>query len=236
MTELQEVGDTLMPYEDMLKAGMHFGRKKTVFHPAMGKFVYTVRDGICIIDLLATQSKLKEAIAYLQEAVDKGGLILCVASTKQSEDAVKALADALGMPYVLNRWVGGSLTNFKVINARVRKLEDMERAKAAGELEKYTKKERLMFDREMEKMRVRFEGLKKLTRIPDVMFVSSVKEGQLPIAEARATGVKIVGIVNTDADPGTIDRAVPANDRSKMSLDLLLNVITTSLKPRNPAL
>jgi small subunit ribosomal protein S2 len=206
--------DILIPYDDMLKAGMHFGRKKTVFHPAMEQYMFSVRDGMCIIDLLKTQEQLKATVTFLQQQIAEGKLILFVALTKQSLDGVKELADALGMPFVLDRWLGGTLTNFKIINARVKKLEEMEKQKASGELEaKYTKKERLMFDRELAKMTVSFSGLKKLTRLPDVLFVASVKEGKLPISEARAMGVKIAGIVNTDANPKTIDMAIPANER-----------------------
>ncbi len=220
----------LIPYDDMLRAGMHFGRKRTVFHPAMKPYVFTVRDDICIIDLLKTQEYLASAAAYLKQQLTEGKLVLFVALTKQSRDGIKELADALNMPYVLDRWLGGTLTNFKVLNARVKKLDDMERQKASGELEtKYTKKERLMLDRELAKMKVSFEGLKKLTRIPDVVFVASVKEGALPIAEARATGVKIVGIVNTDASPKDIQVAIPANERSKMSVDLILGALKREL-------
>ncbi len=227
---MEHVQDILIPYENMLKAGMHFGRRKTVFNPAMQKYVFTVRDGICIIDLLLTQEKLKGMTEFLKETIAEGKLILFVAPTTQSREATKMLADALNMPYVLDRWIGGTLTNFKVINSRVKKLEEMERAKTAGELEKYTKKERTMFDKEMVKMAFHYNGLKKLTRMPDVVFVSSVKEGKLPVAEARKMGITLAGIVNTDADPKTVQYAIPANDRSKMSVDLILNALADALK------
>lgn len=223
----------LIPYDDMLKAGMHFGRKKTVYHPAMAPFVFSVRDSMCIIDLLKTQEQIKKAAEFLKQQVTEGKLILFVALTKQARDGIVSIADTLGMPYVLDRWLGGTLTNFKVINSRVKKLEDMERQKASGELEtKYTKKERLLFDRELTKMKISFDGLKKLTRIPDVVFVSSAKEGHLPIAEARAVGIKLVGIVNTDADPQSVDIAIPANERSKASVDLILETLKRELSAR----
>ncbi len=227
---MEEITTQLIPYEDMLKAGMHFGRKKTVFNPGMGKYVFTVRDGICIIDLLKTQDQLKEAIDFLKKNVQEGKLVLLVAPTKQSSESVKALALDLGMPYVLDRWLGGTLTNFKVINSRVKHLEEMERQRATGALDKYTKKERLLFDRLLAKMSRNFEGLKKLTRIPDAMFVTSLREGQLPIKEAQAMGVKVVGIANTDANPKTINYVIPANDRSKKSVDLLVERISLELK------
>ncbi len=218
-----------IPYEEMLQAGMHFGRKKTVFNPAMQPYVFTVRDGICIIDLIKTQAQLKNTTEFLKTTIQNGGLVLFVSLTKQSSEGIKKLAQAVNMPYVVDRWLGGTLTNFKVINNRVRALEDMERALKAGEFEKYTKKERLEKTREMAKMGVRFEGLKKLTRMPDVIFVSSLKESALPVREAKKMGVKVVAITNTDSDPNSVNFVVPANDRSKKSVDLIVDALLKEL-------
>ena len=226
--------ETHIPYEDMLKAGMHFGRKKTVFNPRMQPYVYTVRDGICIIDLLKTQAQLGITGEFLKKTMQSGGIILFVALTKQSVDGIKDLAMALGMPYVIDRWLGGTLTNFKVINNRVKKLEEMEKALKAGEMDKYTKKERVMLSKEMAKMTTHFEGLKKLTRMPDVVVVSSLKESALPIHEATKMGVKVVAITNTDSDPNTVNYIVPANDRSKKSVDLILEALKTELRSAAP--
>jgi len=124
-------------YEDMLKAGMHFGRKKTVFSPAMEKYVFTVRSGICIIDLLKTQEQLSNAIEFLKTTLKNNGLVLFVAPTKQSVDSIKDLAFSLGMPFVLERWLGGTLTNFKVINARVKRLEEMQKQQIEVERRQY---------------------------------------------------------------------------------------------------
>lgn len=221
--------NTGISYEEMLKAGTHFGRKKTVFNPGMGKFVFTVRDGICIIDLLKTRTCLQDAVDFLKKSIQDGKLVLFVAPTKQSHDSVKALALAVRMPYVLDRWLGGTLTNFKVIHGRVKRLEEMEAQKASGELEKYTKKERLLFDRELAKMSKNFEGLKLLTKIPDAVFVASFKEGHLSIREALRTHVPVISITNTDANPADIVYPIPANDRSKKSVDLIIDYIRQEL-------
>src|SRR3989338_9337894 len=181
-------------YEDMLRAGMHFGRKKTVFHPAMQQYVFTIRDGICIIDLLKTQAQLKNTLEYMRKLLADCGLILFVGLTKQSVDGTKDIAQALSMPYVVDRWLGGTLSNFKVISGRVKKLEEMEKQKESGEFEKYTKKERTMIGKELDKMKIKFDGLKKLPRVPDAIFVSSLKESALPIREARRLGVKVIAI------------------------------------------
>ena len=133
------------------------------------------------------------------------------------------------MPYVLNRWLGGTLTNFKVLHSRVKRLEEMERQQKAGELDKYTKKERLLFDREMKKMGEKFEGLKKLIKMPDLVFVSSLKESALPAREAKRMKVKVAAISNTDANPGEVDFVIPANDRSKKSVDLIIETIKEDL-------
>jgi len=216
-------------YEDMLKAGMHFGRKKTVFNPKMDKYVFTVKEGICIIDLLKTQIELKNAIEYLKKTIDGGGLILFTALTKQSVDSVKDLAVSLGMPYVVDRWLGGTLTNFKIINGRVKMMEEMEKKQASGEFDKYTKKERLMFEKEINKMQKNFGGLRKLTRIPDIVFVSSLKDSALPVHEAKIAKVPVVAIANTDAEPGDAQFVIPANDRSKKSIDLIVGALKNEL-------
>ncbi len=232
MSESLSEPQLLIPYESMLKAGTHFGRKKTVFNPAMKKYVFTVRDGISIIDLLQTQTELNKALVFLRSVIDRGGIILFVSLTKQSVDGIKDLAEALGMPYVLDRWLGGTLTNFKELNARVKKMEEMERQKAAGELVKYTKKERTVFDKELEKMVKRFGGVRKLTRSPDVMFVASLKEGALPVREAKRSGVKVVSICNTDSNPRDVDFAIPANDKSKKSVDLIIELLKNELQTK----
>ena len=116
---MTESTEALIPYEDMLKAGMHFGRRKTVFNPAMKSYVFSVRDGICIIDLLKTQEKVQEGLEFLKKSLSEGKLILFVAPTKQAQESTRTLAEALDMPFVVERWLGGILTNFKVINGRV---------------------------------------------------------------------------------------------------------------------
>ncbi len=226
---MQTLNDIQISYEDMLKAGMHFGRKKTVFNPKMRPYVYTVRDGICIIDLLKTQAQLKNTTEFLKKTIQNGGLVLFVSLTKQSSEGIKDLAQHIGMPYVIDRWIGGTLTNFKVINNRVKKLEEMEKAHKAGQFDKYTKKERLDMVREMAKMSAHFEGLKKLTRMPDVVVVSSLKESALPVHEAKKMGVKVAAITNTDSDPNSVEYVVPANDRSKKSVDLILEFLKQEL-------
>jgi small subunit ribosomal protein S2 len=227
---MSDTTQSLIPYEDMLKAGMHFGRKRTVFSPRMKDHVYAVRDGICIIDLLKTQESLEQAITFLKDALAvDGGLVLFVAPTKQSQESVKEMAVQLGMPYVDERWIGGTLTNFKVINGRVKRLMDLEDEKARGAWEKYTKKERVVKEKELAKMQQNFDGLKRLTRMPDAIFVSSLREGAIAVHEANKMGVPVVAIGNTDSNPDDVAHVVCANDRSKKSVDLIVHAMQDAL-------
>lgn len=216
-------------YEDMIKAGMHFGRKKTIFHPNMRPFIYTAKDNIYLLDLIKTAAALETSLDYMKKAIAEGKLILFVGITKPSAEPVKATAEALNMPYVVERWLGGTLTNFKVITARVKYLEALEKEQATGGFEKYTKKERLLKEREIESMKKKYDGLRKLTRIPDIVFVSSVKESQLVIREAIIANVKTVGIVNTDSNPKQITHPIPANDNARKSVELILDAIKHGL-------
>lgn len=215
-------------YEDMIKAGMHFGRKKSIFHPNMRPFVFTAKEHIYILDLIKTAESLQRIIDTLKEVIAQGKMVLFVGITKQSAEVVKKTAESLGMPYVIERWLGGTLTNFKVITARVKHLESMEAELAAGGFGKYTKKERILKEREMASLRQKYDGLRKLTKLPDMIFVSSVKESQLPIREARQLNTPTIGIVNTDSDPAQVTHAIPANDNARKSVELILEAITQS--------
>lgn len=226
---MSNVDIQLPAYEDMIKAGMHFGRKKTVFNPNMNPYVYTLKDNIHILDLIKTSSALLGVIDFLKKSIAETKLILFVGLTKQSVESIKNTAEALNMPYVTERWLGGTLTNFKTIISRVKYLEDLEAKQASGGFDKFTKKERSMKDKEIAALKKKFDGIRKLTRVPDIIVVSSLKESQLPVREAKLAGVKIVGIVNTDSDPKQIDYPIPANDNSKKSVELILETIKNAI-------
>lgn len=216
-------------YEDMIKSGMHFGRKKTIFHPNMQPYVYTVKESIYILDLIKTSESLIKAIDAMRDAVTAGKTILFVGITKQSGEGIRSTADALGMPYVAERWLGGTFTNFKIIISRVKHLEQLEKEQASGGFDKYTKKEKLLKEREIISLRQKYDGLRKLNKVPDIVFLSSLKESQLVVREAKISGVSIVGIVNTDSNPKQLDFPIPANDNSKRSVELILNAIKNGL-------
>lgn len=215
-------------YEAMIKAGMHFGRKKTIFHPNMKPFVYAVKEHIYLLDLIRTSESMIKAIDFMKAALNEGKTILFVGVTKPSAEPVMVAAIALGMPYVNERWLGGTLTNYKIIIARVKYLEDLEKEKASGGFEKYTKKEAILKEREMGILKKKYDGLRKLTKLPDIVFVSSLKESQLAIKEAIIMKIPTVGIVNTDSDPKQVTMPIPANDNAKKSVELILEAIKQS--------
>lgn len=212
-------------YDDMIKSGMHFGRKKTIFHPNMRPYIYMVRDQIYLIDLIKTSSSLEKAIEYLKQTIADGKLVLFVGITKQSAEVIKATAESLNMPYVVERWLGGTLTNHKVIISRVKHLEALEAEQASGGFDKYTKKEKLLKEREILALKKKYDGIRKLTRLPDVVFVASLKEGQIPVREAIIAGIHTMGIVNTDSNPKQLTFPIPANDNAKKSVELILEAI-----------
>lgn len=216
-------------YEDMIKSGMHFGRKKTVYHPKMKPFIYTARDNIYLLDLIKTSESLTLAVEYLKKLLGENKLILFIGITKPSIAPIQATAQVLGMPYVVERWLGGTLTNFKVIISRVKYLETLELEQTTGGFEKYTKKERLLKEREILSLRQRYDGLRKLTRLPDVIFVASLKESQLPVREAIILKIPTVGLVNTDSDPSQLTYPIPANDNARKSVELVLEAIKQEL-------
>ncbi len=213
-----------------MKAGMHYGRRRSVFHPGMGPYVHTLKENIYIIDLFKTVEAVQKAVAMIKQALADRKTILFVAPTKQASAGIESLAKSLNMPYVVDRWLGGTLTNFKTIQQRVRHMEQLEHEQKTGGFEKYTKKERVLKDKEIEKLNKKFTGLRNLTSIPDVLFVASVKHGHLSIHEAHLTKVKTIAICNTDSDPKQVDIAIPANDNAKRSIDLLLSMIAKELE------
>lgn len=229
MSEIQWAN--IMPsYDDMLAAGMHYGRKKTVFHPKMERFVYALRESIHIIDLLKTEERLKEACEALKSFKDSGKLILWVASTKQSGVKIEEIAKEFALPYVLNRWLGGTLTNFKTIRSRINYFEQIEeKLKKEQSNPQMIKKERVKLEKQYRDMKERFDGLRSLIRIPEAIFITSLKEGISAAKEAKRLGVKTFAIVNTESDPTSVDYPIPANDNAKGSVELILDTVRKAL-------
>ncbi|KKQ79529.1 MAG: 30S ribosomal protein S2 [Candidatus Moranbacteria bacterium GW2011_GWD2_38_7] len=209
--------------EEMMKAGVHFGHQKARRNPKMDEYIFTTRKGINIIDLQKTQEKIKEALDFIQAVKKSGKNILFVGTKIQAKDLVRELAQATGMPFVSERWLGGTFTNFKVIRGRTRYLVDGEGMLARGEFKKYTKFEQMKKIEELEKMEKRMGGIKNMSDLPGVVFAVSIKEDNLAITEARKMGIPVIAIADTNVDPSVVDFPIPANDDAISSLKLILS-------------
>jgi len=216
--------------QKMLEAGVHFGHKKSNWNPKMSPYVFGLKNNIYVIDLEKTMEKLEKAVNFMKGIKENKGKILFAETRIQSQFLTEQIAKSLNMPYVLSRWIGGLITNFKPIRKRVEYFIDLEKKKAAGELKKYTKKEQQKFDKEIEKLRKRFEGIKELDKLPDAIFVLSVKYQMIVIREARIKNIPVIGFVDTDSDPTLIDYPIPSNEDSLSALKFMLEQIGEALK------
>jgi small subunit ribosomal protein S2 len=218
-----------MSLEEMMKAGVHFGHQKARRNPKMDEYIFTTRKGINIIDLEKTQGKINEALEFIKEIKKSGKSILFVGTKIQTKDLIKDAAMAVSMPYVVERWLGGTFTNFKVIRGRTRYLVDGEDKLAKGEYKKYTKFEQSRKMEELEKMEKRMGGIKNMTELPGAIFASSIKEDALAITEARKMGVPVIAIADTNTDPTKINYPIPANDDAISSLRLILSYVCKAI-------
>lgn len=211
--------------EEMFQRGLHFGHVHSRKHPKMGPFIYGMRNNIDIIDLAETQKCLEKVLEYLKEKKKEKPLILFVGTKISTRKMIKELAKKLKMPYVTERWLGGTLTNFDAIKKRIDFLKDMEEKKKKGEFEKYTKKERLRIDEEIERIERRAGGLRTLERLPDFLFVVDVYKEKLAIEEAKKKNIPIIGLCDTNGDPTSVDYFVPVNDDGVPSLEYVLEKV-----------
>lgn len=215
---------------EMLKAGVHFGHQASRWHPKMGQYIFGKREGINVIDLEKTQKKLEEALDFITDTVSKGGVILFLGTKKQAQAIVKKYAEECGMPYVIERWLGGTITNFRVISKVLKKLKKIEKQKESGEIKKYTKKEQLVLTREAEKMDTLVGGIKDLEKIPDVLFVIDVKKEGTAIKEAKIKNVPVVAMCDTNVNPETVEYPIPANDDATKSIELIASLVSEAVK------
>ena len=211
---------------DLLKTGAHFGHQTSRWNPKMAQFIFSVRSNIYIIDLAKTRERLVAAMQFAKDTAAKGGTVLFVGTKRQSKDYVKAAAIACGMPYVVTRWLGGTFTNFRTIQKTIKKMERYEQLKANGELEKnYTKKERLLIERELIKMRTLFEGIKDMRKLPEAVVIMDVKYDEIAVTESRKSKVKIIGVVDTNSNPDLVDFPIPSNDDAIKAIEFMVNAL-----------
>lgn len=207
--------------KQMLEAGVHFGHQTRRWNPRMRGFIFTERHGIHILDLAQTVRRLDVALQAVRDTVSAGRTVLFVATKKQARDVIRTQADRCGMPYVTNRWLGGTLTNWSTISRRIEFLRDLESRMVAGEFESLSKRDRLRMVKQYNRMQRAFGGLSQLDRPPGMVFVIDPRLEDIAVREANRTKTPIVALCDTDADPDLIDFPVPANDDAIRSIQLL---------------
>ena len=216
--------------EEMAKAGVHLGHAKSKNHPAMQPYIFGVRNTISVIDLTKTKEKLIEALEFLKSIAARGGLVLLVGTRPAARKAVLEVAESTKMPYFVERWIGGTLTNFKVISKRVEYMERLEKEKATGEFEKYTKKERMKKEEEIAKLRKNFDGIRNLKRLPDALFVVDITEDTTAVNEARRTKVPVVALVDTNSNVVLVDFPIPSNDDALPAVRYMVGRVGEAIK------
>ena len=213
----------------LLEAGMHFGHQTRRWNPKMRRYILGERNGIYIIDLNETLKGLETAYGYVRDLVAKGGVLLFVGTKKQTQGPIATYAQACGMPYVNERWLGGMLTNFSTISSRVGKLREYEAMERAGDFDAMPKKEGLRHRRELEKLRRNLGGIRDLDRLPDAIFVIDTKKEHIAVTEANKLTMPIVAVVDTNCDPDVISYVIPGNDDAIRSGALMCRVVAEAV-------
>ena len=223
----------LMPDDEtqaLMKAGVHIGHTSSKTHPAMRPFIFTTRNNIEIIDVLKTAEFLAKAETFLQSVIAKGGMVLWVGTKPSARVAIEEAAQKTGMPYVTNRWVGGLLTNFRVISRRAQTMEEIEKKKASGELEKYTKQERARIDDEYQSLYKVYNGIRLLKRTPDVVIVIDAVHDNAAVNEARRIKIPVVALADSNTDPRVITYPIPSNDDARLAVTYMAGRLAGALE------
>jgi len=220
---------TEISLKDLLEAGSHFGHQSKRWNPKMKPYLYGVRDGIHIFDLVKTKEGLDSALAFVHKAAAEGKIIAFVGTKRQAEAIVTEDAKKIGVPYISHRWMGGIITNWEQLKKSIDRLLSLTEKREKGELKKYTKREQLLFDREIMKLERFFGGLKELKQPPDILFIVDVKKEDSAVREAKRKGLPVVGIVDTNSDPDLIDYVIPANDDAIGSIKLIVDAVANAV-------
>ncbi len=206
----------------LLESGVHFGHRTNKWNPAMKPYIFTERNGIHIIDLQQTVKALNSAFNLVRDTVMGGGIVLFVGTKRQAQETVKEEAERCGMPYVTQRWLGGMLTNWATIFQRILELERLEHMRDSGEINKLTKKEGLLIEREINRLLIRLSGVRSMKRLPDLLFVIDVSREYTAIHEANLKNIPVIALVDTNCNPGGVDYVIPSNDDAIRAIKLLV--------------
>ena len=213
----------------LLEAGVHFGHQTRRWNPKMKRFIFGERNGIYIIDLQQTLERIDQAYSFVRDLVADDGVVLFVGTKKQTQDPVATFATRCGMPYVNERWLGGMLTNFNTIAGRVRKMQEYQRMRAAGDFEAMPKKEALILSRELDKLERNLGGIRTMNRLPDAVFIIDTKKEHIAVTEANKLGLPVVAVVDTNCDPDVVQFVIPGNDDAIRAGTLMCRVIADAV-------
>jgi len=220
---------TVVSMNYLLEAGVHFGHQKRRWNPKMGEYIYTSRDDIYIIDLQKTLKKIEEAYEALKAIAANGGQVLFIGTKKQAQEAAEECAIRSGMYFVNERWLGGSLTNFKTIRQRIKRLDEIEKMEAEGTFDLLPKKEVIKIRKEYDKLNKNLRGIREMKRIPDAIVIVDPRKEEIAIKEARILNIPIFGVVDTNCDPDMVDYVIPGNDDAVRSVKLIIGVLTNAV-------
>lgn len=224
---------TVVSMNYLLEAGVQFGHQKRRWNPKMKEYIFTTRDDIYIIDLQKTVKKLEEAYEALKEIAANEGKVLFVGTKKQAQEAAEECATRTNMYFVNERWLGGTLTNFKTIRSRIRRMEDIEKMETDGTFEALPKKEVIQIRKEYEKLNRNLRGIREMKRMPQAMVIVDPRKEEIAIKEARILGIPVFGIVDTNCDPDMVDYVIPGNDDAVRSVKLLIGALTNAIAEVN---
>ncbi len=219
---------SVVPMKSLLEAGVHFGHRTRRWNPKMKPYIFTERNGIHIIDLQQTITRLNQAYAAVRDTVAAGGAVLFVGTKRQSQETIVQEASRAGMPYVEQRWLGGTLTNWRTIRQRIDYLLEIEKQQARGEFARLPKKEALLREQEIARLNHRLGGLKDMRRLPNLLFVTDVRRDALAVKEANTLGIPVIAMVDTNCDPEPIDYIIPSNDDAIRAIKLMVNTIANA--------
>ena len=216
-------------FDQLLEAGCHFGHMKRKWNPAMAPYIFMERNGIHIIDLYKTQAKLEEAAAALRNIAKGGKKILFVATKKQAKEILADKAQSVNMPYVIERWPGGMLTNFPTIRKAVKKMTSIDKMQKDGTFDNLSKREKLQISRQRAKLEKNLGSIADLNSLPSALFIVDVCKEHIAVAEANRLGIPVFAIVDTNSDPSNVDFVIPANDDASKSIELILNTVCSAI-------
>ena len=220
---------SVVAMKQLLEAGVHFGHQTRRWNPKMAEYIFQARNGIHIIDLQKSSKKLDEAYDFLKNQAEEGKTVLFVGTKKQAQECAKEAAEKCGMYYVNQRWLGGTLTNFKTIRNRVKRLTDIEKMQEDGTFEVLPKKEVILLKKELEKLEKNLGGIKEMTELPGVMFVVDPNKERIAILEARKLGIPVIGLVDTNCNPEDVDYPIPGNDDAIRAVKLIMDIMANAV-------